>query len=85
MDNYKNKIIQLLNSNAVVNDELYQELYYDLIKNIKTNNIILENSIIGNYDEIQIFYISHSGIFIMCYHEENNGLYSGIIDNTTCS
>ena len=72
MDNYKNKIIQLLNSNAVVNDELYQELYYDLIKNIKTNNIILENSIIGNYDEIQIFYISHSGIFIMCYHEENN-------------
>ena len=72
MDNYKNKIIQLINSNAIVNDDLYKDLYFGLIKDIKTNNTILENNIVDKYDEIQIFYISHSDIFIMCYQEDNN-------------
>ena len=69
MDNYKNKIIQLINSNAVVNNDLCKDLYNSLIKNIKTNNSILENNIIDKYNEMQIFYILHSDIFIMCYQE----------------
>ena len=64
MDNYKNKIIQLINSNAIVSEEIYKELYNNIIFNIKTNNILLENSIIDTYDEKQIFYIFHSNIFI---------------------
>lgn len=72
MDDYKNKIIQLINSNAILNDDLYKELYFSLIKNIKTNNSILENNIVDKYDEIQIFYISHSDIFIMCYQEDSH-------------
>lgn len=72
MDNYKNKIIQLINSNAIVSEEIYKELYNNIIFNIKTNNILLENSIIDTYDEKQIFYIFHSNIFIMCYQSEND-------------
>ena len=70
MNNYKNKILQLLNNNAVVNEEIYKDIYNDIINNIKTDNSLLESSIIGKYDEIQIFYIIHSDLFIMCYQED---------------
>ena len=58
MDNYKNKIIQLINSNAIVNDDLYKDIYFSLIKNIKTNNTILENNIVDKYDEMRNLYFA---------------------------
>lgn len=72
MDNYKGKIIQLLKSNAIVNEEIYKDIYNNIIKNIKSDNSLLELNIIEKYDERQIFYISHSNIFIMCYQEDKN-------------
>ena len=72
MDNYKNKIIQLLNSNAIVNEEIYKDIYNNIIKNIKTDNTLLETNIMDKYDETQLFYIHHSNIFIMCYKEKGN-------------
>lgn len=72
MNNYKSKILQLLNSNAIVNDDIYKDIYNNIIDNIKTDNSLLESSIISKYDEIQIFYINHSDIFIMCYQGDKN-------------
>tara|TARA_Y100001980_G_C14554008_1_gene340003 strand:- start:241 stop:1611 length:1371 start_codon:yes stop_codon:yes gene_type:complete len=72
MNDYKNKVIQLINSNAVVNEKLYKEIYNNIINDIKPNNSLLEKNIIDNYDEKQLFYIIHSNIFIMCYQNDTD-------------
>ena len=53
MDNYKNKILQLINSNAILDENIYKYIYTTLLTNIRENEIILENNIIKKYDETQ--------------------------------
>lgn len=71
MDNYKNKILQLINSNAILDENIYKYIYTTLLTNIRENEIILENNIIKKYDDMQIFYNKHSKIFIMCYIDKD--------------
>lgn len=73
MENYKNDILKLLTTSDIINDEssetLYKQIYKSLIDHIKRTNYKLEHDIIKHYKNLQIYYISTTNLFIMCYSD----------------
>jgi len=73
MENYKSKIINLIETNKLFDGRvefLYKQFYTDMLNHIKLNEGDLENDIIKKYTNMQIFYINHNNLFIMCYNDE---------------
>ena len=73
MENYKSKIINLIETNKINNiriQTMYKQFYTEMLNYIKLNEGELENNIIKKYTNMQIFYIHHNNLFIMCYNDD---------------